>query len=777
MEFENNKNSLGEGYLLHWYEIKKILGRGGFGITYLAHDNNLGRFVAIKEFMPEDFASRDSTSTVHPKTDAQKELYDWGLQRFIDEARTLAHFTHPNIVRVLSVFEENNTAYMVMEYAQGKDLSGIFKKSATMSEDALLDIFIPIMDGLALVHNAGFIHRDIKPANIYICDHNSPLLLDFGSARQSVSGKTQALTSLVTYGYAPFEQYNEGAGKQGPWTDIYSLGASIYMGITGKKPVDAMARGGSLLDKNIDCYEPVSVIARGQYSEHFLLAVDRALMFKVEDRPVSSLEFADMLLGKIAPPPLPQSMLLNLDDDATIVRPRSANGSYKQTSPTGTKSSTQGLVDAQGRRNSGRVSALNDSENNSQRNTQSLQESQPASKKSAIKIWSGVIAAALITLALLIGYKSFKDDAADSKVLNPHENTSVAIVASKNKSQKEFQRKPPENLNNLAAQTKTKISRLLESAEREFSAGNYVKPAGKSAYDFYRKILKQQKNNVDAKQGIRNIEKELLSLASSAYFNKAYVQASDYLQQLNSVNPKSKTAQSLRKRVTAEKNKSTEVSRWLTQAEKHLKAKRYTSPKNNNAYALLTKVLSRQPENRQALKGIKKIQTYYFNIFEKHLSAARLKQADRTLRVIKNLDVSASAIRDMQSRLNAKKKQQTRKSSSTKVQFKKLTIEQVGQKISQFKAAIQSGDKETLNRISDYVAGRERFVNQLLVKYQSITVKISRLQLIGSKNIAKARVELTELIDVNGEIVAAGDWGKFGITLRYNKKNELKIVW
>ena len=147
-------------------------------------------------------------------------MYQWGLARFLKEARTLAKFNHPNIVRVLSVFEHNNTAYMVMEYEQGEDLSAVFKKRDNFSEEDLLDIFIPVLDGLALVHSEGFIHRDIKPSNIYIRNDQSPVLIDFGSARQS-TGQTRTLTSLVTYGYAPFEQYNEGHEKQGAWTDIY----------------------------------------------------------------------------------------------------------------------------------------------------------------------------------------------------------------------------------------------------------------------------------------------------------------------------------------------------------------------------------------------------------------------------------------------------------------------------------------------------------------------------------------------------------------------------
>jgi serine/threonine protein kinase len=322
MEAGKNINSLHEGYLLHWYEIRRIIGRGGFGITYLAHDNNLDRYVAIKEFMPEDFSIRGSDSTVHPKTGDQRNLYEWGLERFIKEARTLAKFNHPNIVHVQSVFEQNNTAYMVMEYAEGEDLSTVYQKRSIFSEEQFLDTFIPVLDGLVLVHNSGFIHRDIKPANIYICDDDSPLLLDFGSARQSIGGKTKALTSLVTFGYAPYEQYNEGSGKQGPWTDIYSLGACIYVGITGQKPVDALQRGGNFLELGVDVYKPLSIIAKGDYSENFLLAVDNALMFKISNRPQNIVEWADMLMGKTQAPKLPGDMfMLPEADDETIVQP------------------------------------------------------------------------------------------------------------------------------------------------------------------------------------------------------------------------------------------------------------------------------------------------------------------------------------------------------------------------------------------------------------------------------------------------------------------------
>ena len=166
------RDTLPAGYRLHWYQVESVIGRGGYGITYRAHDQNLDQPVAIKEYLPVDFATRHDDETVHPRTGEQSEMFAWGLERFITEARTLAKFKHPNIVTVYSVFEENQTAYMVMEYAEGTDLASVYKTSPEFTEQQYLDTFLPITDGLALVHESGFIHRDIKPANIIITEND-----------------------------------------------------------------------------------------------------------------------------------------------------------------------------------------------------------------------------------------------------------------------------------------------------------------------------------------------------------------------------------------------------------------------------------------------------------------------------------------------------------------------------------------------------------------------------------------------------------------------------
>jgi len=289
---------------LHWYEIRSILGQGGFGITYLAYDTNLKQQVAIKEYLPAEFSTRDVSNTVSPISENHDKVYRWGLQRFLEEAQTLARFRHPNIVQVRTFFERNNTGYIVMDYEKGVELATLIDKGAHFSEQRLLGIILPILDGLVQIHKAGIIHRDIKPSNIFIRSDESPVLIDFGSARQAIGNQTKTVTSLVTPGYAPFEQYHQAEGRQGPWTDIYALGATCYCALTGKPPPDALKRGMVQFEHNLDVYLPLADIKAGKYSEHLLEAIDCALRFKEKDRPQTVTAWQQMLNGSKPVPAL-----------------------------------------------------------------------------------------------------------------------------------------------------------------------------------------------------------------------------------------------------------------------------------------------------------------------------------------------------------------------------------------------------------------------------------------------------------------------------------------
>lgn len=271
-------------YRLHWYVLERVLGQGGFGITYLAQDTNLDQPVAIKEYLPIDVATRRPDATVRARTDDQNERYRWGLERFLGEARTLARFDHPNIVRVHSVFEFNGTAYMVMRFEEGENFAALLERRRTLPEAELARVLLPILDGLELVHGAGFIHRDVKPDNIHIRADGSPVLLDFGSARLAL-GRARTVTILVAPGYAPFEQYYTSGESQGPWTDIYGLAATCYRAIAGVAPMDAIARSKGILGSTHEILIPAATIGAGRYSAQLLKAIDHALEFAEKDRP------------------------------------------------------------------------------------------------------------------------------------------------------------------------------------------------------------------------------------------------------------------------------------------------------------------------------------------------------------------------------------------------------------------------------------------------------------------------------------------------------------
>src|SRR5215831_7856823 len=283
-------------YRLNTYLIEKILGRGGFGITYLARDTNLDKHVAIKEYLPVEVATREAASTVRPKLSSQRDRYGWGLERFIVEARTLARFDHPSIVRVHTLFEANGTAYMVMRFEEGDNFATLLERRGTIPEKELLAVLLPILDGLELVHNANFIHRDIKPDNIQIRLDGTPVLLDFGSARQA-SEKPRTMTVVLAHGYAPFEQYDGNAGSQGPWTDIYGLGATCYRAIAGAAPIDAIARVRGRLGSASDALVPATTVGKGRYSERFLSGIDAALQFAEKDRPQTVAEWRRQIVG------------------------------------------------------------------------------------------------------------------------------------------------------------------------------------------------------------------------------------------------------------------------------------------------------------------------------------------------------------------------------------------------------------------------------------------------------------------------------------------------
>ncbi len=293
-----HKNALPRGHELAEYTIETVLGHGGFGITYLAHDTSLGAKVAIKEYLPHDMATRGEATKIIPNLDIKDAVkdYHWGLKRFLKEAQALAQFKHTNIVRVLRYIRANDTAYMVMEYEKGQSLGQYLRQHGNrMKEADLLQIMLPILNGLEAVHAAGMLHLDIKPDNIYLREDNTPMLIDFGSARQAMSGHSQR--TILTPGYAPIEQYPD-KGEQGPWTDIYAIGASMYRCFHGKRPTESLDRYQMILKFHADPMTPVNKIGNRKLQEKTIKCMEWALQCYPTDRPKSAREFQDALLGK-----------------------------------------------------------------------------------------------------------------------------------------------------------------------------------------------------------------------------------------------------------------------------------------------------------------------------------------------------------------------------------------------------------------------------------------------------------------------------------------------
>ncbi|MDH3314775.1 MAG: protein kinase [Gammaproteobacteria bacterium] len=560
MATDSHRNALKPGYMLHWYRIEKILGQGGFGITYLAEDTNLNQQVAVKEYLPIEVAVREGDFSVHPVSENHSESYSWGLERFVDEARTLARFDHPNIVRVLSVFEMNNTAYMVMRYEHGRSLQQHLSKRATIEEQRLTEMLFPVLEGLERVHAAGFIHRDVKPANIFIREDGTPVLLDFGSARQSLGEATRTLTTLVSPGYAPFEQYFSKSDRQGPWTDIYGLGATFYRAVTGVAPMNAVDRSEGIIKRGLDSLAPAAEAAAGSYSPHVLHAIDWAVRFHEDARPQNISDWRQALEGKTVPPAASEA-------------------------PT----AVAGATEAQ----SGNVDLLLEATAQSDpAKTEVLTPKRPKRRK---RYWLAGIAAMLL---VFVGLNAAKPDrmgqAADARARETETALIQPAVGPAPPEEGSTQSRSPENaaetsvaedylanapsLDQIEAQNvetesqpaplitenqptaaptkETQIARLLEEAGADIDQLRLSTPPGNNALEKYRQILALDPQNQQAKTGVHKIVKTYAELGKQAAKRKDYDRASFFFYQALAIAPNSRPLKKAQRRLNRIKRRS-----------------------------------------------------------------------------------------------------------------------------------------------------------------------------------------------------------------------------
>lgn len=271
-------SALAKGLTIGRYKILEVLGEGGFGITYRCHDTQLHRDVAIKEYLPVSLAIRQGDTQVQPRSTEVSKDFVWGRSRFLDEARTMAKLSHvPAVVRVHDFLEAHGTAYVVMEILEGETLAQRLVRETRLPQAFIDRILPPLLDGLEQIHAVGFVHRDIKPANIMLAADGSPTLIDFGASRAAIANRTQGMTAIFTPGFAAPEQSS--VGKQGPWTDIYGLAATLYACVAAKSPPSA-------LDRLLDGDTTVAVETIGfDYSPTLLAAIDVGMLLQANARP------------------------------------------------------------------------------------------------------------------------------------------------------------------------------------------------------------------------------------------------------------------------------------------------------------------------------------------------------------------------------------------------------------------------------------------------------------------------------------------------------------
>ena len=289
------------GTRLGEFQVERVLGVGGFGIVYLALDHSLMRHVAIKEYVPSTLVARGDGPMLTLRSEADAETYAGGLRSFMNEARLLASFDHPSLVKVHRFWEENGTAYMAMPYYDGCTLKDVRQGMDRAPDEAWLQGFIqPLLGALDVLHGHQVYHRDISPDNIMLLPDGRPVLLDFGSARRVVGDVAQALTAILKPNYAPVEQYADMASvPQGPWTDLYAVGAVVYFMLRGEPPMPAAVRA---MQDELPLLSTPNAAAPDDVSSAFLAAIDWALAVNPQDRPHSVTALRNALNGELAPP-------------------------------------------------------------------------------------------------------------------------------------------------------------------------------------------------------------------------------------------------------------------------------------------------------------------------------------------------------------------------------------------------------------------------------------------------------------------------------------------
>ena len=488
------------GFKLFWYEIRAVLGQGGFGITYLAHDTNLDQLVAIKEYLPVLCATRGTANSVVPISQASSDDYQWGLGRFLEEGRVLAKFDHQAVVRVHSVFEALETAYLVMRYENGETLGTLLKREPRVDEPRLRAILFDVMSGLEAMHTAGFVHRDVKPSNIYLRANGQALLIDFGAARQGLGVQTQTVTSLVSPGYAPFEQYRSDGAAQGPWTDIYGLGATAYRVITGRAPVPAIDRSHRIINGSGDPQPRLTQSGVTGYSFGLLAAIDRALAFREQERPRTIAAWRE---------------LFETDEPVTV-----QVGNLAPLAVRAHSDAAQGTT----------VPAMH-----AETDVATLREplAHSTGLLSNARRWPRAAALGIV-LGAALGFALLKVSSPQTFATTGVRQMRAVEVASERRSAGEPGARPA----SARALMETPLAELLRAAEVDMAALRLSLPEDNNALAKFRAVLVRDPNHTAARSGVDRIVGRYLDLATAAAQKQDFDDAREYLTKASQANPR-----------------------------------------------------------------------------------------------------------------------------------------------------------------------------------------------------------------------------------------------
>ena len=632
-------DALPPGTRLEEYRLDTVLGAGGFGITYRAYDAHLDKFVAIKEYLPGEFAARTQASTVVPKSDTDARDYHWGLGRFLDEARTLARFDHPHLNKVYRFFESNGTAYMVLEYVQGETLASRLSKDARLQEAVLRRLLDEVLSGLVVVHEAGYVHRDIKPGNLMLREGDGGVVvLDFGAARQAVGQRSRPMTSILTPGYAPIEQYDSRAEDVGPWSDIYALGMVAYRCISGvgdNELPDAVTRA-RLQRKGQDDLAPAAEVGKGRYQPKLLEAIDWAMDVDEGERPQSVAEWQRALVGERS-------------------RKRASRTEGKQTPGSGTG----------------------------------------ATRRAGMR-WLDVAFMLVIVVLLGIGawwgWQAYPEwfgqgeeapaqaERQEAPMEMPEAIPQGAGAGDTEAASARADAPPPESSTASASpepagalpEEEDEVSRLLAAAEADLTARRLTSPAGSNAWDRYRRVLELDPANAAAVKGMEMVIEGYRELFAAALGQEDFEKAAAYLAKVGELHPDSPVL---------------EEGEWSLAAARQARADRLAQQERQRRA---------EAEARQAEQERQRVQAAireHWEAFETALAAGDLDEAAAVLAGVRGLDPGDEGLATGEQRLAAAQAElEHRRRQAAEAKARQLAGEMVSIPAGSFRMGDLSGE-------------------------------------------------------------------------------------